>query len=193
MTRWFDPSLQNITIGDGNTTFDGSETTLISQGGAVREIALTTLVSSSSAGSANPLMDGVAAPGNSTLYSRQDHVHPVDTSRMPLTPSFTSSEQAIAVNTDNSVAHGLGRLPILFSAHLRCKTAELGYSVGDEILYSDGRGFDGITSRGSNVYANTTNVGFVLLDIPAIFKRTATIGTLTVITAANWKMVLYAW
>lgn len=43
MTKWFDPSLQNITIGDANTTFDGSETTLISQGGAVREIDLTDL------------------------------------------------------------------------------------------------------------------------------------------------------
>lgn len=43
MTKWFDPSLQNLTIGDANTTFDGSETTLISQGGAVREIDLTSL------------------------------------------------------------------------------------------------------------------------------------------------------
>lgn len=32
-------------------------------------------------GSANPLMAGTAAPGTATLVSRQDHVHPVDTSR----------------------------------------------------------------------------------------------------------------
>lgn len=39
---------------------------------------------------ANPLMDGIAAPGTSALYSRGDHVHPNDVSRAPLaSPVFT--------------------------------------------------------------------------------------------------------
>lgn len=47
------------------------------------------------AGSANPLMDGVAAPGTSTSLSRQDHVHPIDTSRAPLaSPTFTGTPAA---------------------------------------------------------------------------------------------------
>jgi len=33
-------------------------------------------------GMSNPLMNGVAAPGVSDFYSREDHVHPIDTSRM---------------------------------------------------------------------------------------------------------------
>jgi len=33
---------------------------------------------------APPAMDGVAAPGTSTLWSRGDHVHPSDTTRLPL-------------------------------------------------------------------------------------------------------------
>jgi hypothetical protein len=36
----------------------------------------------SKAGSATPLVDGTAAAGTSTLYARQDHVHPTDTSRL---------------------------------------------------------------------------------------------------------------
>jgi len=40
MTRWFDPSLQNIVIGDANVPLDGTETTLISQAGSVREVAI---------------------------------------------------------------------------------------------------------------------------------------------------------
>ena len=32
--------------------------------------------------SANPLMNGVAAPGTAIPYSREDHVHPSDTSRL---------------------------------------------------------------------------------------------------------------
>ena len=35
-------------------------------------------------GTANPLMDGIAACGTSNLFSRQDHVHPSDTSKLSL-------------------------------------------------------------------------------------------------------------
>src|SRR5215469_5266371 len=37
-----------------------------------------------SASNGNPTMDGTAAPGTATSWSRGDHVHPSDTSRMPL-------------------------------------------------------------------------------------------------------------
>ncbi|MBS0369011.1 MAG: hypothetical protein JSS57_07415 [Proteobacteria bacterium] len=47
------------------------------------------------AGSANPLMNGSVAVGTSLLYARQDHVHPVDTSRAPLaSPTFTGTPAA---------------------------------------------------------------------------------------------------
>lgn len=36
----------------------------------------------SKAGSATPLINGTAAVGTSTLYARQDHVHPTDTTRL---------------------------------------------------------------------------------------------------------------
>jgi len=36
-------------------------------------------------GATNPLMDGTAAPGTATAYSRADHVHPSDTSRAAAT------------------------------------------------------------------------------------------------------------
>jgi hypothetical protein len=37
-----------------------------------------------------PLMDGTAAAGSSTLYSRGDHIHPTDTSRQPLDTELTA-------------------------------------------------------------------------------------------------------
>lgn len=51
-----------------------------------------------------PLMDGTAAVGTSLLFTRQDHVHPSDTSRAPLaSPTFTgvpiSTTPATADNT----------------------------------------------------------------------------------------------
>lgn len=38
-----------------------------------------------SPGSSTPKMDGTASVGTATAYSRQDHVHPSDTSRVPIT------------------------------------------------------------------------------------------------------------
>lgn len=49
-------------------------------------------------------------------------------------PDFTSAEQAVTVNSLLDVAHGLGAVPTLWQIVLRCKEAELGYSIGDEIM-----------------------------------------------------------
>lgn len=56
------------------------------------------------AGSGTPIVDGTAAVGTSLRYARQDHVHPVDTSRAPLaSPSFTgvplAPTAAVGTNT----------------------------------------------------------------------------------------------
>jgi hypothetical protein len=53
-----------------------------------------------------PLMDGTAAAGVATTYSRGDHVHPTDTSRAPIaSPTFTGTVQApTAAANDNSTA-----------------------------------------------------------------------------------------
>jgi len=60
-------------------------------------------------GTAQPKMDGVAAAGvSATLASREDHVHPSDTSRAPLaSPVFTGDPQAPTPSTgdnDTSIA-----------------------------------------------------------------------------------------
>ena len=56
------------------------------------------------AGAANPVAPGTAAPGTSLLFARQDHVHPVDTSRAPIAaPTFTGAAKAVtAALNDNS-------------------------------------------------------------------------------------------
>ena len=42
------------------------------------------------AASAAPLMDGTAAVGTSAKYAREDHVHPTDTSRAPVSTTVTN-------------------------------------------------------------------------------------------------------
>lgn len=58
------------------------------------------------ASSVSPLMNGTAAAGTSPRYSRQDHVHPTDTSRAPLaSPVFTGDPQApTAASGDNDTS-----------------------------------------------------------------------------------------
>jgi hypothetical protein len=54
---------------------------------------------------AAPIMDGVAAPGVLTTYSRGDHVHPTDTSRAPTVHTHTASQITdFAEATDDRVA-----------------------------------------------------------------------------------------
>ena len=52
----------------GAYTWDGEKWTATGGGGPAPSTA-------------NPIMDGTAAPGVATPYSREDHVHPTDTSR----------------------------------------------------------------------------------------------------------------
>ena len=62
------------------------------------QIATTAFVTASNTaqlGTGTPLMDGTAAVGTSTLLSRQDHRHPIDTSRAPLaSPALTGTPTA---------------------------------------------------------------------------------------------------
>jgi hypothetical protein len=55
-----------------------------------------------------PLMDGAAAIGTSTNFSREDHVHPTDTSRAPLTsPTFNGDPKSVTPSpgdNDTSIA-----------------------------------------------------------------------------------------
>lgn len=61
------------------------------------------------AGSASPLVNGTVSVGTSLRYARQDHVHPIDTSRAPLaSPNFTgnpTAPTAAAGDADTSIAN----------------------------------------------------------------------------------------
>lgn len=88
-----------------------------------------------SPGSSDPLMDGTAAPGTSTVLAREDHVHPTDTSRAAASHSHgnISSAGTIDPNTispangdilpliDKSDLYKLGRSNITFDGSTTSK------------------------------------------------------------------------
>jgi hypothetical protein len=100
-----------------------------------------------------------------------------------ITPNFTSAETAIpAPGTITNIAHGLTTVPTLFYVIMRNKTAELGYSVGDEvILYSP---------AGGAIVADTTNISVNLAANTMVRKDTT---VLTAFTTASWRFVARAY
>lgn len=69
-------------------------------------------ISSPSPASTAPLMDGTAAAGTSALYSRADHVHPKDSTKLDLTTepgvyAVVDDEQVMVQFSDNSSAGSL--------------------------------------------------------------------------------------
>lgn len=108
---------------------------------------------------------------------------------IPLANSFESSEQTLTADTTTNVAHGLGARPTVVLGYLRCKTADLNYSVGDEVA-SPIVAVQGGTDKGISVGMDATNVFFTVTDEVVLPDKTsATVGT---ITLANWRVILRA-
>ena len=104
-------------------------------------------------------------------------------------PDFTSAETAITVDSVHTVAHGLGALPNLYTVHIRCNSAELGFAVDDEILVSSLNA--DAADKGLTVYVNDTNVLIVVGNAISVIRDDSfDSGGLTV---ASWVIVVRAW
>ena len=102
-------------------------------------------------------------------------------------PSFESSETTIgAAGTTTIVAHGLGTVPRLIYVALRCKTAELGYSIGDEVAWLG-------STTNQSVYADATNIGIVTNSADNFFIQNRSTFASSGITLGNWKYVVRAY
>ena len=105
-------------------------------------------------------------------------------------PDFTSAEQTLTLDTNLNVAHGLGAVPTLVTVIQRCKTAEHGFSIGDERSTSMDT-FPGAGDRGTSIASDTVNVtlvqGSLFMTISQITFNDA------VLTPANWKWIVRAW
>lgn len=108
-------------------------------------------------------------------------------------PDFTSAEATITQNTVVvTAAHGLGIVPTRVRWVLVCKTAELGYSVADEmdVTAASDSGTNG-THAGQG--ANATNVFLVVRNNANYQLFNYSTMAATNITAASWRLKCYAW
>jgi hypothetical protein len=107
----------------------------------------------------------------------------------PNSQYFEGSEIALVSSANGTIATGFAQAPKRVVGYLRCKIAESGYLVGDEVpfyLQFDPDAAHGILCwiRGTSVAYQMASSTFVLYD---------TSGHSQVITNANWKWFVRAW
>jgi hypothetical protein len=107
-------------------------------------------------------------------------------------PDYTSSEQTITPAGLLTLAHGLGSKPSLIASFLRCKVADAGYSVGDEIeiptTYMDGG------TRVSTFYTDGTNIYCRYSSSANVFAiGNKTSGAAVGVVNTSWRMIVRAW
>lgn len=151
-----------------------------------------------------PAVDGRnltnVTPGNATVGETQmaatlnlsSKTITLPTANTPaLVPSYTSAEQTISNAGTGTLTHGLGSMPKLVQLRLVCKTAEAGYSIGDEILWGTANiGND----RGVSISMSATEIAYRYVNVASPFSYpNKTTGALTTLTNANWRLVVRAW
>lgn len=105
---------------------------------------------------------------------------------------YESAEQSVpTAGGGTSFAHGGTRAPDLVQCYLRCKTAELGFAVGDEVIFNLQ---NSNATRDFLIGANATTVFYrwdrAGSDVPAV--RHFSTGAWTSITTGNWRLVFKA-
>ncbi len=102
----------NLRIGLFGTTAIGSATKPIYINTNGVPTASTSFGGVTGIGTANPLMDGTVAVGTSSLAARQDHRHPVDTSRAAVGQTMYIGTTAVAINRASATLNltGIGAL-----------------------------------------------------------------------------------
>lgn len=124
----------------------------------------------------------------------------------PLTPAatlaaqgftayFQSADQTITAAGVLTIAHGLGRIPVMMQGYIRNVTAELGYSIGDIVPVPLG-GTQNAINAGVTVTPDATNlsVRYGSQATTTIQVLNKTTGSAAVLAAnANWSFFLRAW
>lgn len=107
-------------------------------------------------GTANPVVNGTAGPGLSLRWSRQDHVHPTDTSRAATaSPTFTGTVTLPSVTSTSTTLGFFGSTAISKPA---------GYGSGSQVV----AGTKGALSAASTLNDVITNLSSLVADLRTI-------------------------
>jgi len=117
------------------------------------------------------------------------YASPVLTKEIEITGIAISAAGAIT-----PVAHGLGRVPKVWSVWLVCVTADAGYTAGQVIPVHSGMMYAGAGTGafGVGFKADTTNISGRFSASGVLYYENATTGGATALVSANWTVTVYA-
>lgn len=105
---------------------------------------------------------------------------------------FESTQQTLTAGGQLTVAHGLGRKPILVKLVLQCTTADLNYSIGDE-LTEWANGYNS-SATGVSAVPDSTNIVMRFGSGSQVFViMNKTTGAYANMTPGSWRLVARAW
>lgn len=114
---------------------------------------------------------------------------------LPITKFYESGELTIAGSGAFTLTHGLGGEPKLVQFLLICKTADLGFAVGDKVPIGDSYYTSSSSSqRGLVSWLSATEIGIRLAaDVNPIALPNKNTGSIGSLTNANWRIIVRAW
>jgi hypothetical protein len=108
---------------------------------------------------------------------------------------FESAQQVITTAGALTIAHGLGKPPVLVRPHLICVTGESNYTADDILM--DGFSIApvvGITNQAISIKADSTNLIIRFGNNNPVFQTIdAVSGSNVGLTNTNWKIIFRAW
>ena len=160
--------------------------------------ALTAAVPAAS--TAAPIMDGTAAAGTGTTWARADHVHPSDTSRLPLAGGTLTGALTVTNTATITSAAGAATLVLQSPAGQNIGVNANRAGLGRWALRLGNATAEGGSNAGSDVQLDAFSDAGVYLNSPIIIKRASGVATfantpvvpsLQIVNAAGTTRSLY--
>lgn len=127
----------------------------------------------------------------SGLGSRPD-VGKVNRGRSPFTKEFIDSPQGIVFSSAQGRPHGFGVAPKIIQLTIINTTAELGYSIGDEIMLNASYVHGGLSGGGFTIERDETNCTVHWANQVFVVRKDTHLAA-NFIVAANWDFIFAAW
>lgn len=113
--------------------------------------------------------------------------------QLPFTKGYISPQQTISNAGALSLMHSLGVSPAIIQLRMICVSADIGYSIGDEVVCQMCAGDQAVSTGVSVVPTNTTiEIRFGATANPMLLNNKAT-GATVFATSANWRLIVRAW
>lgn len=111
-----------------------------------------------------------------------------------LTKEYVSAETTIPPSGTATLTHGLGAMPKSIHLSIVCKTAELGFVVGEEAFLGGNllTGVDAGTNIGIQTASTTTTIRMKVANV-GVAVMNMTTGVPALITPANWRLIVRAY